>query len=274
MTTIAMRIPEQNTMSWIDAVADMQEVRNIDVTGNMLDAGIGKDADRFGIDIACVREILPPQETRFLSETDRRTRENMVTTVRRRCDRCKKAGAKTVSLWLGLERVRSEAAMEVHIAFLRQLVSPVSNNGLTFALPVRYPVEAPKSKEWDLASNIVHDVMHPAFRLGVHLFPDEVSDRDDSSAIIRRVHFQLSKICIHYEPMFGEEPDESLLCKWGRALRWHGFRGVVVLCPREKNEESIAKVCRKADSYAATLRRALETTGEADTADDAATFGK
>ncbi|MCF7853820.1 MAG: hypothetical protein K9N51_03400 [Candidatus Pacebacteria bacterium] len=259
MMHVALSVDDVAGEEWFDAIADTRCIRAAEVTLACLteNTEIIERAAVRGIDLACVRDVLSSEESRYFSDIPLRVRQSVARTLGQRLIRCGRAGVRTASVRLGLERITEkerEGEIADRVAFLKNVISPLDSCGLTLCLTVRYPMERPQSREWDLAINIVHDVMHPVLRMGVDVFPSELDGDFDPMAFVRNTGMNLGVLRFVYEPGLGETLAASDLARWNEALRWHGYRGGIVFRPRPGIHTSIREVCAEVDAWAGIIQ--------------------
>ena len=255
---VALSVPEKDCIDWFDALAETTRVRAAEIPVAALTEGTEtiEDAAYRGINLSFVRDVLSAEESRYFSDIPRPARHAVAQTLSGRLSHCCRIGARTASMRLGLERIREqdeETEIAARVEFLKRIVTPLDSYGLTLCLNVRYPLERPGSREWDLAINIVHDVMHPMLRMGVDVFPGELPGEFDAMTFVRNTGMNLGVIRFVYEPGLGETMTHGDLTSWNEALRWHGFRGGIVFCPRQRRHTTLADICFEVDRWAAAF---------------------
>ena len=146
-----------------------------------------------------------------------------------------------------------DAATESRSAFLRRVIPMAGDCTVDLCLPVRCPLPFPHSRQWNVAANLLHDIMHPSLRLALDVLPFELPADFDPAAFVRRFCFQAGIVRFHHDAEAGEMPSREMLLPWWLALRRHNFRGVVVLKPRVVSAERIEPVCRRLDQLAGEI---------------------
>lgn len=251
MLQAVISIPEMASAVWLTAVADMKRVRDVCLPANaLLDPETPALCARLGLEIAVARELATRDIAPYLDEMPAPACEGLVTAILDALQRCREHGVRAAFLGCGLERIsgeRSEIALATRVDFLRKLMSRDDSSTLRLCLPVRYPQPSPGDREREWAGRIVHEVMHPDCRLALTVFPSELPTDFAVREAIRPVAFQLGLVQFSYEPMLGETIRPEVLRQWLTALRWHGYRGLVVFRPVLTDESWVEPVCERLD---------------------------
>jgi len=165
---------------------------------------------------------------------------------------CRDAGARSVSLDLGLDRIKQktyEQDVEERLRLLRSLLGVADELRVTVCVQVRFPRAFPSSKAWESAANLVHDVMHPRCRLVVDLVPADFSGDLDVAELVRLCYYHTAVYRFHYDPSIGDVLTDSMQDTCARAMLDHNFKGAVVFCPRAIEQEAITEACRRIDTW-------------------------
>jgi hypothetical protein len=258
MMHVAISVPDENLESWIETIAELANLRTVELSLHALTQRPEalRQASRQGIQVIGVRELIPGEIGRHFESVPAKVLTDAAMTLTGKLGQLRLAGAEFATLDLGLEATSEPAEAEgfdQRVKFLKRIVVPCNEQHMKLCLAVRYPPERPQSNAWRLAANIVHDTMHPACRLAVDFFPHEVGEKFDVSEFLRGCGFHLGLVRLHYEPMLGDELTEERVLAWARALRWHGFKGTVVLAPRISHIDALPGVCRRAEGWAQLL---------------------
>ena len=255
MITPALRIPDVDWEGWLDAVAETTRLRSVELSASLLteEAAACELVRHYGLAVAHVCHLLPPDVSRYLFETPPATRDDILKHLRHVLRQCTNTDASAVSIEVGLERIREptfEDDVKARATLVHDLLGTPAGPGPTLCLHVRHPPSFPGSREWGHAANLIHETAEPRLRLALNLFLHELPHDTDVDRFVRSCCRQLAVVRFHYQPGLGEELAPRAQEEWGRSRRWHGFKGIVVFCPHLPGSEAIAEVCRKADDLA------------------------
>jgi len=253
-------VAEADWEEWLHAVGNMKIVRDVELPVSLLagDSNALKLAERYGLTVAHARDLLPSNTARYLGESPAAGRDDVLTCLKHALVRCRDAGARSVSLEMGLERIGDatfEQDLAVRVRLLRGLMPVADSHAVTVCVQVRHPPRFPGAKEWGCAGNLVHEVMHPRCRLALDVVPSELADGFVVEEFVRSCYFQAGGVRFHYDPSLGESPDPESQAEWAAALHRHGFRGPVVFRPRVTGEAMIAEACAGIDAWAELYSR-------------------
>lgn len=232
MVACAISVPEYDLEPWCEAVGDLRFIRDIEISGTHLDdPGVPELLERTGLGVVHVRDLLPADVSRYINESPAQGRDDVVEHLESMLDRCRAIGAKSAGMEFGLDRITKAGFRHdftERIRLLRSLVPVADRNGVVLCVNVRFPRSYPGSKEWEHAANLIHEVMHPSFRLAVDLVSGDLPEDFAPEILIRECYFQIGVLRIHFSPAFGETMTGEFQQSAGRALRRHGYRGVVI----------------------------------------------
>lgn len=255
MISCAVGVTEPQWRDWLHEVGNLKVVRDIELPVSLLahDAEAMRQVENRGLRLVVAHDLLPADVARHLAESSTLDRGNVLACLEETLDHCRNAGARLVTLEMGLNRIAEAGAAEAlaeRVAFLRQLVPVADERRLTICVQVRTPRSFPGSREWEHAANVVHEVMHPACRLAVNLVPADLPGDFDIAAFVRSCTFHLGVLRFHYAPALGDALDGAALDAWHEVLLQHGFRGSMVFCPRVGGGAGIGEVCAGIDRWA------------------------
>lgn len=261
MISVAISVPEDGLETWIAAVSNTQGVRDVELaaatlqTGNQVDSLLEKN----GLRVAHLRQFLPNGFTRHYLERIGRSRNSVFLQLKSALTAFRGHGARRVSLDLQLDQLAGPPAdldtgIRLQVSLLRPLLPAAIEAGITLCIPVRYPYPFPGSREWAAAENLVYEIMHPACRLGLNLFPAELEGDFDLVPFLRNCFFHLDLIRLHYNLALGEVLDRTQQQHWADGLRRHGFKGCVVFCPVISGDSGIREACGQVDQLAPLYR--------------------
>lgn len=263
MTNVLVSVPDQNTEAWLDAVAEFEALRDVEVSAVLFQeesrANLLKLASRNGLHPRMVRNLIPGEVGRNLEALPDTEIDRLAEKLREDLSDYGEEGAYSVVLDLGLEKIDEkdeDGALRRRVTFVRRFLPTIESRDLQLLIPVRYPPPHPGACTWETATNLVHEVMHPACRLLVNFYPGEAEDDFDRTAFVRRCALHLGAIRFIYEPMLGETPNVDTLEAWRETLMWHGFRGALIFAPRISDVDAVRPACSKISEYASTLLRA------------------
>lgn len=255
MISCAISVAESQWSDWLREIGNLKVVRDIELPVSLLaqDADAMRAVENHGLRLVVAHDLLPAETARHLAESSGLDRGDVLTCLEETFEHCHNAGARFVTLEMGLNRVSeasADAELAGHIAFLRQLVPLADELRLTICVQVRTPRPFPGSREWEHAAYVVHEVMHPACRLAVNLVPADLPGDFDISAFVRSCTFHLGVLRFHYAPALGDVLDSVALDAWHEVLQQHGFRGSLVFCPRAAGDTGIGEACARIDRWA------------------------
>jgi len=262
MITVGISVPQANAEVWLERIANLETLRDVELSAADIDEmrRLARRAERLGLHVPFARDLLPVELGRYLDELGPEARTELGAALGERLACCRELGATFISVGVGLDQVRAdraECAIRTRAALLRQVIPKADVHGASVCFPVRFPLAFPQSREWELATNVVHELMAPGCRLGVCVFPAELGSSFDVSRFLRSHGLQIGLIRFCYEPALGEAlvPDE--LRGWARTLKRYGFRGGILLAPCGVAEDGIAAATRQTDGWGGTLLTAL-----------------
>ena len=255
MMTCAVSVAETAWDLWLGAVSNMKIVRDVELPAALLVAEPGPLAlcQHHGLSVSHVRDLLPPDLARYLSESPVRGRDDVLAALKEILLKCRSAGTHCVSLEMGLDRMGEDTFEDdsaVRVKLLRGLIPIADRQRLTVCVQARYPRSFPTSKEWERAGSLIHDVMHPRCRLTVNTVPNELPRGFDVKDFVRSCCFRMGVVRFLYDPGLGANLVPESQAEWAAALRHHGFRGVVVFCPRVSEPEAVDEACARIDECA------------------------
>ena len=255
MITCCVSASEDHWQDWLDAVGNLRRVRDVALPVSLLvtEPAIRTRAERLGLTVSHAQDLLPADVARYLSESPARGRKDVLSRLKDMLVQCRAAGARVVGFELGLDRIREAAfAQDLtdRVKLLRALMPVADSQKVTLCVQVRYPREFPHSKQWEYAGNLVHEVMHPCCRLGISMVPAELPADFDIGSFVRLYSFNLGALRFHYSPAMGETLGRESQARWAEALRRHGFKGLVVFCPKVKEPEGIPEASAAIDAWA------------------------
>lgn len=258
MISVAVRLNDLDLDCWLDAVSNLATTRGVELPASLLaepaealEARLAANALR----VLHVTRLLPSGFVMRLMEAAERPRDVLLAQVKSALARCRAVQVRQVSCDLELDAAGAtaaqlEPAIRAQVSLIRQLLPVAVEAGQTLCIPVRQPPPYPGSREWSLASNVVHEIMHPSCRLALDLVPAELDPAFDLAALLRDCVFHLAVVRIHYEPFLGEAVPLRRQQEWADALRRQGFKGTVVFCPVASTPEGIRAACRQVDALA------------------------
>ena len=257
MISVAISMPEDGLATWIAAASNTESVREVELAAATLQTTkqIDNLLDKNGLRVVHVRQFLPNGFTRHFLERIGRSRNSVFVQLKTALVACRAHGARRVSLDLQLDQVAGPPAeldtgIRLQVSLIRPLLPAAIEAGITLCIPVRYPYPFPGSREWGAAENLVYEIMHPACRLGLNLFPAELDADFDLIPFLRNCFFHLDLIRLHYSPALGETLSRPQQESWADGLRRHGFKGCVIFCPVASGETGIRDACREVDLLA------------------------
>ena len=256
MINCAASIDATNWEIWLDAVANMPALREVEVPAELLlgEPRLLAAANQYGLQISYVRNLLPPHISRYLGESPARGREDIAASLRELLLKCEAAGSRMVSLDLGLDRMKEQSFdqdLAERVRLLRGLIPAADKYRMMLCLNVRHPRGYPASKEWEYAANLVHEVMHPACRLAVNVFPAECPADFNVDRFVGSCYYHIGVIRFHYDPALGESLVEEEQKQWSEALHRHAFKGAVIFCPTMISEDGVTDTVAAIDALLA-----------------------
>ncbi len=255
MISCAISLPEADWQQWLHAMGNMRIVRDLELPVSLLQdvPDVLPQAEQQGFHLLHAHDLLPSDVARYLSESSVRGSHDLLTYLRETVVNCQLAGARYVSMEMGLDRI-GEHTFEVdlgeRVKLLRALMPAADQHRITLCLQVRYPRSFPGCRDWEYAGNLVHEVMHPNCRLAVNLFPNDLPPDFDIDQFVATSYFHVAVIRFHYSPMLGESLETKQQRAWAAALQKHAFKGVVIFCPKTANVEGAASACADVDGWA------------------------
>ena len=255
MIICAVSVAEVSWRCWLDAVSNMRVVRDVELPVATLaePPGALALAEHYGLSVPHARDLLPADTARYVSETPSLGRDGLLQCLDRSLDDCRAAGVRSASLEMGLDRIGDDTFEEdfaERAKLLRCLMPLADERRLTVCVQVRQPRAFPRSKEWEHAANLVHDLMHPCCRLALNVVPAECGPGFDVQEFVRSCYFHIGVVRFHYDPQLGENLGDDAQREWAAALRSHGFRGAVVFCPKLTDDDAIPRACERIDAWA------------------------
>lgn len=254
MIACGISIPERDWRTWLDTVGDLERVRSVEVPASLL---VGEPeslrlCEHYGLRILHAGNLLPADVARYLSETPAAGRPDVSACLKDMLAQCRDAGVRSVSIDLGLDRIRQdsyERDADERLRLLRSLVGVADELRVTVCVHVRYPRAFPGSKAWGSAANLVHDAMHPRCKLAVDLVPADFPENLDAAELVRvcYVHTAVFRFC--YDPSLGETLTDEMQEVWSSVMHEHSFKGSVIFCPRTSEDQAIAEACRRIDGW-------------------------
>ncbi|MBT3381210.1 MAG: hypothetical protein HN742_40475 [Lentisphaerae bacterium] len=255
MTNCAVSVSENEWEMWLEAIGEMTVVRDVEFPVSLVagDVGAGRLAEQYGLTPSFARDLLPADVARYLSESPVLGREDVGMHLRKLIAECRTCGGRSVSIEMGLDRIRDETFeqdFEERLKLLRALIPCADQLRVSICVQVRYPKSFPGSKEWEHAGALVHEVMHPNCRLAVNLVPEEFPPNFDISTFVRSCCFRIGTLRFHHGLASGESMADDDMATWAKALRGHGFKGGIVFSPRVSTADALQAACRKIDRWA------------------------
>ncbi len=248
MLSTAISVPEDGIETWIAALADTGSPRSVEVPLSALlrTPSMAPVLERNGLRIAGVTRTVPPGFTAHYLAADAAARRHLEQQLRGALHPCRTCGARRVLLEFEIEEIEhagsaSAAPLGQTAELLRVLLPNAVESGLVLCLPVRLPFPFPGARAWTTAGNLIHEVMHPACRLAVNLFPSELPPGFDLPTVLRDCFFHLESLRIHLAADAAAEVTRHT--RWATDLHRHGFRGAVVFCAQASSPEGIAAAC-------------------------------
>ena len=261
-TLVALRIPDRGWRKWLDAVSQTLHLRAVEASAALVaenPAFLPRLAE-LGLELCHVRDLLPDEIARHLFEAPGKTRDDLRKHVDDLLRRAEAARARSADLEFGLDRIdgpQMEDALRRRIDFLRDLLDGPNVPHIDLCVPVRQPPPFPGAYTRDAAANLIYEVMNPACRLAVELFPGELPADMDIGAFVREHYLQTALFRFHWQPALGEALDPARQRQWATALKRHTYRGCVVFCPKVRRSETIDDVTATVDTLAVAYRAVL-----------------
>jgi hypothetical protein len=257
MISVAIRLSEDQLDLWLEAVSNLTVVRAVELPAAVL-AGQGTPFETRlaanGLRVLHATQLLPAGFVTRLAVAGDRARDVLLAQARAALGRCRAFQLRYLSCDLELEvaaAARLEPAIREQTALVRHLLPVAVEAGQILCIPVRHPPPYPGAREWSLACNLVHEVLHPACRLALNLVPADLEAGFDLAAFLRDCLFHLAVIRIHYEPFLDSAgANRVVLEEWAAVLRRQGFKGCVVFCPAAATADGIRTACRQVDAVA------------------------
>ena len=256
MITVAIRIAENGLDAWLAGLGTLLTIREVDLSA----ASAGNrpllaTLERNGLRVAHVGQFLPSGFSTFFAELEPAGREPFLAHVKTAALACLQAAPRRLSLELDFRYAAhsSPAGNDVHAAWamlLRRLLPLTSDPGVVLCLPVSLPPAVPGSRELAVVGNLLYEIMHPACRLALDVYPGELPPDFDSFRFLRDCLSHLEMVRFHYVLALGETLEERLAANWAETLRRHGFKGVVVFAPQVTGDEGVRAACATADNLA------------------------
>jgi hypothetical protein len=257
MITVAIRIVENSLAAWLGGVGTLLTIRELDLPATLAgNRELLATCERNGLRIANLDRLLPAAFSVHLAEIEEPRREALLTQVRTAAVACLPVAPRRLSLEFAFRYATQPppAGPAAHTAWLtlvrRLLPLTTDPPGLVLCLPVPLPPTFQGSKELAAAGNLLYEIMHPACRLALDVFPGELPGDFDSFHFLRDCLFHLEMVRFHYAPSLGETLDETVLGKWAEALHHQGFKGVVVFAPQASTDDGVRAACSNADRLA------------------------
>ena len=259
MISVAVSVSENHWERWLETLSNLAGIRTVEVQGGLLaeaPALAGK-LESCGLRVSGVTGIMPRRAGEFLTDSPWQNLEILVHQVTTVLQQWAVLGIREISLDLDLETldpIRMEPDLNWRVLLVRRMLAVATENNLVFRIPVRVPPARPDGRDLSLAANLIYEVMHPACRLELNLFPGEMAADLDHQELLRSGSHHLQAVRFHFEPSCGDLPGIEHQRQWAQALRKIGFKGTVVYVPRVTREEGIDSVCRELDRLAVCYR--------------------
>ena len=263
MIECALSIPAtESWQAWVRAAADLPLLRSLECPGELLEEdGLAVAADRAGLEWVHVHDLLPPATARHLAETTLPDAASWRRSIDRLTGACACLGVRRASLDLGLDRLIGtdfSDGLERRLHLLAPFFGAEASWPLDLCVDVRRPPAFPGSREWEAAGNLIHELQGKPFGLCVDVYPAEPGPDFALDEFLRQCVLHTRVLRILYCPRLGDAIDCETRERWSTALRRHGFRGVVVFCPRVTDPDELPRILASADRWAAQLRQGIQ----------------
>jgi len=256
---LVIAIPDQCQETWIAAAANCG-FKNVELSWQAFtDKELFTKIDDAGLSIAAVRELMPLEMTRNLSDLSVSMRNQAFSAVEKRLSGLDKNGVRNAVLDLGVRYTagadREDAGLVRKIEFARRLMEAATTHEIKLCLQARYPRAYPAAPQWEIVGRIIHEVMNPNCGLAIDLVPGEMSAEEfDVRQFLRKCVYHLRVLRMHFEPGLGEELDPRFLSAWSEVLAGYLYKGLVVFCPgrgvsKRKIEETTEDLKLWAESF-------------------------
>lgn len=259
MMNIILSVPDNDADTWINNVSELEGIDNLEVSPASIadQRNFTRIVRKAGLQIRTIRELIPQEVGRNLESLTAEEKGRTVAALHDKIAMYSEEGVETVSLSLGLRNTTriNDEALEQRITFVRRLLTALESRSMQVLISVRYPPPYPGSLAWEAATNIVHDVMHPACRIRAEIYDGEIEDGFAIAPFVKSCAFHLGGLKFVYEPMLGETPRLDDLRCWLDNLQWHGYRGDIVFAPKVTGADAVRTACRKVAQYAQALHR-------------------
>lgn len=261
MIACGVRIPHDQTEAWLEALCDQGLTVELEVPLALLaeDQAPLRKLQRSGLQVMAVRDIIDPHVGRYLEELPKKTFGQVAAAAVQAVETCREAGARRVTLELGLEHVDiarqdQDRLLQARVALLGRLCPVAEEKGITVCAPVRFPPDSPRADGLRVAANLVYDVGLESFRVCMNLFPNEMSGGLDGRKLMRQTGSLGAMVRLFYSPSLGEELEATDLRALVEALKWHGCSGGIVFCPASVDVDRIPAVCQRIEELLEVVR--------------------
>ncbi len=234
---LALRLPTtpEGLTPFLEAIAGHDGWDGIEMSAAILDTEHGWEdlLDAFALPLLSVHSLLPVNVSRYLAEAGDVARHALLSYIRALLEKAAAAGIDYTSIDLGADREADgdDARIKVRADMLRSLMPLAEGLEVSVCLPRRLPRHQLR-KEPDATLRLVNDVAHRCCRIALNVYPDELPDAFDVRVFLRGIHLHLGLIRWHYEPHLGIHINQIFCGEWLEALRWLGYRGPLIFCPR------------------------------------------
>ena len=256
MIEFAVAVQPNGWPAWIENAANLKFVRSLECPGELLNThrDLFAAADHQGLHWVHVRDMAPRTIGRHAGEGISYEGLHWHDVVADLMKSCAALGVRSVSLDAGLDRISEsgfDEAFQRRLALLEPVLLHAGSWGLRLCVEVRQPVAFPGSREWSYAGNLLYELRDHEVALCVNVAPVELAGDFDMDTFARRCALRTSVIRLMYYPHRGESPGDEMLAAWWKALRRHGFHGVVVFCPRVDDPDALPGILSRVDQWAA-----------------------
>lgn len=231
MISCGLRLDEQNWEESLDA-AGADSPYGFEVPVSLLES-CPRFVQRFELDdlnLVNIREILPPEQALYVDEYPAGTRRALVRALAATLELGRCFGAACATVDLGLDRVRNGAGLDNREAFLAEALA--LPEGPVLCVQVRVPRRFPKSREWQLARELMERSASPRLGIAANVAVHDISPQPEPEELrapfgerLRLVRFLLG----------GPLPnclDCFVLQRWAEALaEWESPPAVVLAIP-------------------------------------------
>jgi hypothetical protein len=247
MKKVLSIIPDMaGVRSFLDGLEPHEPWDGIELPSDILGQGARTDRvlSSIRLPLACARDVLPVNVSRYMAEEPSHTRQELVAHARRQLEKASGHSFHYASLDVGLERVRGNdwrAALDARMSVLKTVLPIAARGDITVCLPQRLPAGPAGVRS---AIEVAGELKHDSCRVQLDVFPDELPDAAAVEAALSALDDALLAVVrFHFEPELRVCMDPHHHEAWAAALRQRAFKGAVVFCPSASGIGHLRHAC-------------------------------